>query len=196
MVVATSSPYEGPSARTVLLQHWHTGSLCFGSSATSLKGRQIATGETRCECVLRFGQRQVRIRGRLSMGDDRASDAAWLRLTPEARAGLIELNQATPTLTLGLIPTMTPTPTLSNQGEPIDNDEHAKLEARVTKRIACRDRPWHADGRPESYRAFVLEPTSFEFYSGGHPGYVNDRCAAGREISPLPSRPADERKTV
>ena len=153
MVVATSSPYEGPSARTVLLQNWDSGTLCFGSSATSLKARQLATGEARCECVLRFGLRQVRVRGRLSMGDERASDAAWLRLTSDARAGLSELNQS----------------------EPIEDADHDALKARVEERIARRERPWHSHGRPESYRAFVLEPTSFEFYSGGHPGYVNDR---------------------
>ena len=28
---------------------------------------------------------------------------------------------------------------------------------------------------PQNYAAYALRPSSFEFYSGGHPGYVNDR---------------------
>lgn len=151
VVLATSSPEGGATARTVVLQCWSKAGLVFGSQRSSLKGRDVAS-DPRAEAVLRLGQRQVRFRGTMRLGDDTESDAAYRRLTRGAQLGLKVLRQ----------------------GQPCDGDA---AQARLVERWqALRDADDASPlSRPPDFAAFVLEPSTIEFYSGGHAGYVNDR---------------------
>jgi len=163
MVVATSCPDGGATARTVVMGTWGpaVGGLVFGSNPNSLKGRQLVA-DPRCEAVLRWGQRQVRVRGTVRLGNSEESDAMFRRLSSGQQMGL----------------------TFLQQGRRTSETEHdAALEKFLTMSAASN----RGDGnlqqvtRPESYSAFVLEPETLEFYQGGHPGYVNDRLLYVRE---------------
>ena len=91
MVVSTTSADGGATARTVVLQECSPQGLVFGSNRHSLKSRQ-AQQDSRAEAVLRFGQRQVRVRGELRLDDSRSSDS-FGRVMPTARQGLQLLQQ-------------------------------------------------------------------------------------------------------
>ena len=146
MVVSTTSADGGATARTVVLQECSPQGLVFGSNRHSLKSRQ-AQQDSRAEAVLRFGQRQVRVRGELRLDDSRSSDS-FGRVMSTARQGLH----------------------LLQQGVKIDEDAWQQLRSRLP-RSTSGDAPMP----PSSYAAFVLEPHSVEFYSGGSPFYFNDR---------------------
>lgn len=157
MVVATGDFSEGPTARTVVLQVATSElGLMFGSSRSSLKGRQ-AIADGRAECVLRHGQRQVRIRGVLRLDDSKSAES-FQRVAPSARVGLQALKQ----------------------GAPINEHGWAQLgaEVNVTARSVFSGPP----APPEDYTAFVLVPRTFEFYNGGHPSYLNDRFLYVRDL--------------
>ena len=151
VVLATSSPSEGATARHVVLQALgDDGALVVGTATRSLKMRQIAD-DPRAELVARWGHLQVRARGRARLGDAAESDASWGRLPDGARLGLPALEQ----------------------GEPVDDGAWADIARRVdgARRRAGSPPP----ARPESFSALILEPETFEFYSGGHENYLNDR---------------------
>ena len=148
MVIATSSAEGGATARTVVLQSASAeAGLMFGSNRESLKAQQ-ARADGRVEAVLRFGQRQVRVRGQLSLDDAKTEDS-FRRVHPAARVGLAALQQ----------------------GREIDEHHYAELLKRVEADLRGPER----DVPPPSYVAFVLRPRSFEFYNGGNPSYCNDR---------------------
>ena len=146
MVVATSSPAEGATARTVVLQELGDGgALTFGTATESLKARSLAA-DPRCEAVLRSGHRQVRVRGvaRRATADERAR--SWRAQPPGARSSLPHLDQ----------------------GAPVGEKAWAALAE------SLRAAPLDASP-PACYEAFVLEPRTIEFYSGGHDRFLNDR---------------------
>ena len=152
MTLATCDAEGGATARTVVLQAVgeEHGGIMFGSNRFSLKARQ-ATADGRAEAVLRFGQRQARIRGTLRL-DEAKSAASFGRVAPKARVGL----------------------TVLEQGKPVDEATHAKLAAQIDEQL-LRGQEDSLVEPPASYVAFVLKPSSFEFYNGGHPAYLNDR---------------------
>ena len=154
MRLATSSPGEGATARHVVLQALgDDGALVVGTATCSLKARQVAE-DPRAELVARWGHLQVRARGRARLGDAAESDASWGRLPDGARLGLPALEQ----------------------GEPVDDGAWADIARRVggaRRRAGAPGAPPPA--RPESFSALILEPETFEFYSGGHENYLNDR---------------------
>ena len=61
MCLATNSPAEGPTARTVLCQTLGdaVGGLVIGTNGESLKSRQVLE-DPRVEAVFRWGDQQVR----------------------------------------------------------------------------------------------------------------------------------------
>ena len=162
VVLATSSASEGATARTLVLQRLlASGGLLVGSSAESLKARQLAD-DVRAEAVLRWGHRQVRVRGRMREGSaEETADSFRLQLKG-FRLGLPMLQQ----------------------GQPIDEAGHVALRARYDA-AASRCKGALGDSAPNSppsgYSAYVLEPACVEFYSGGHPGCINDRFLYVRE---------------
>jgi pyridoxamine 5'-phosphate oxidase len=152
MTIATADAEGGPTARTVVLQvvDEQLGGLLFGSNRFSLKARQV-TADGRAEAVLRFGQRQVRMRGKVRL-EEGLTALSYKHVAPTARLGLATLEQ----------------------GRSIDEEAHGKLAADIRNRML--DGGGQAPAKPpRSYVAFVLTPGSFEFYNGGHPAYLNDR---------------------
>ena len=173
MCLATYSTADGPTARTVLCQECgeELGGLVVGTNSKSLKSRQVQE-EPRVEAVFRWGDRQVRVRGRARLGSAAESDKAWKRLGCAQQLGL----------------------TLLHQGELCSEARHNAI-----------DKAWHslaskhgghsgANGagtatraavpRPEHFAALIVRPDSFEYYLGGHPGYVNDRFLYCRRTEP------------
>jgi len=165
MAVATSSPEEGATVRSVI---FHTmrddGSIVFGTNSTSQKARTLAA-DPRCELLFRWGDRQIRIRGRAKThGDGPESDAAFARLPRHCQLGLLCLRQ----------------------GTNISEDEHCASLQSYSEKVA--NFGLDADGglsipRPANYTAIVVEPHCFEFYQGGKPGYINDRFLFVREAA-------------
>ena len=125
----------------------HTNQTLFGSSRSSLKGRQ-ALADGRAEAVVRHGQRQVRIRGELRLDESKATES-FRRVAPSAQHGLAVLQQ----------------------GAPIDEAGWSSLAAKVD---ASLERAGEVPP-PDDYVAFILTPRTIEFYNGGHPNYLNDR---------------------
>jgi pyridoxine/pyridoxamine 5'-phosphate oxidase len=166
MVLATSSPSEGPTARTVLCQECGAGvgGLVVGTNSRSLKSRQLLD-EPRVEAVFRWGDRQVRVRGEARLGSAAESDAAWGRLDRGQQLGL----------------------SLLQQGQPCDEPRHSAIgrawQALAAKHGASASGSGGAgegEGvtaipRADHFTALLIAPTSFEFYLGGQPGYINDR---------------------
>eukprot|EP00747_Dinoflagellata_sp_TGD_P165820 gnl/TRDRNA2_/TRDRNA2_187708_c0_seq1.p1 gnl/TRDRNA2_/TRDRNA2_187708_c0~~gnl/TRDRNA2_/TRDRNA2_187708_c0_seq1.p1 ORF type:complete len:248 (+),score=37.50 gnl/TRDRNA2_/TRDRNA2_187708_c0_seq1:140-883(+) len=156
MMIATSSASEGATVRTVLLREVDPrGCLLFGSAAGSLKARQLEE-DPRCEAVLRFGQRQIRVRGTAEVlhQEPEVSDRLFCTLPKATQVGLA----------------------LLDQGKPTSEESYAALRQTVEKGIrSCTDGTTVPSVRPSKYVAFRLRPSSFEFYSGGHPSYINDR---------------------
>ena len=152
MTLATCDAEGGATARTVVLQlaGEEHGGLMFGSNRLSLKARQT-TADGRAEVVLRFGQRQARVRGTLRL-DETKSALSFSRVAPKARLGLSTLEQ----------------------GRAIDEAGHAKIAAQIDQLMAQGHEQALVEP-PSNYVAFVLAPSSFEFYNGGHPAYLNDR---------------------
>ena len=150
MVLATSSRDEGATARNVLLQKiTPSGELVFGSSRGSLKDRQL-TEDPRAELVLRWGQKQARVRGVVRKGTADETEASWSGMPPGVRLGL----------------------PLLRQGKETNEQEHEAL-MRAAIRELRRDVP--PECPHDVYAAFKCTPSSVEFYSGGHPSYINDR---------------------
>lgn len=152
VVLATSSPEEGATARTLLLQKIDsTGGLVFGTSPGSLKGRSLAQDD-RAEVVMRWGNQQVRCRGRMRKGSASETESAFAGLPVGAQLGL----------------------PLLEQGAPIDDAAYAKVAAAYEEKAMLQQ----SNSNPcphDRYSAYVLELQTVEFYSGGHAGYVNDR---------------------
>ena len=150
MVLATYSPDDGPTARTVLMQRCEAaGVIQFGTTQGSQKMRNLRE-EPRCELVFRWGDRQVRIRGLARIEGDAVSKAAFQTLDRGAQLSLHVLNQ----------------------GRLIDEETHTKAAAEVARlSTELSERPV---SRPSSYTAVSIVPTSFEFYQGGggELGYV------------------------
>lgn len=153
MVLATSSAKEGATARNVLLQRiTPSGELMFGSSNDSLKDRQLKE-DSRAEIVFRWGQRQVRVRGTIQQGTVEQTKASWDGLPAGPRRGLARLNQ----------------------GQPVDERVYNAVRAEVESECLSAKHASIPLCPHDRYRAFLLAPTSIEFYSGGHVGMVNDR---------------------
>mmetsp|Transcript_35452 Transcript_35452/g.89293 ORF Transcript_35452/g.89293 Transcript_35452/m.89293 type:complete len:257 (-) Transcript_35452:37-807(-) len=163
MAVATSSPEEGATVRSVIFHTMHEdGSVVFGTNSTSQKARSL-NSDPRCELLFRWGDRQIRVRGRARcVGDGPESDAAFKRLPRHCQLGLLCLRQ----------------------GTSIDEGEHgASLRAYEDKVANFGLDPDRGPPvpRPANYTAVVVEPHCFEFYQGGKPGYINDRFLFVRE---------------
>ena len=60
------------------------------------------------------------------------------------------------------------------QGEPIDEASYTAIEKRY-QAVSANTSSADSLEPPPNYSAFLLTPRSVEFYSGGHPGYINDR---------------------
>jgi|EP01043_Picozoa_sp_COSAG02_P012550 pyridoxamine 5'-phosphate oxidase len=161
MCLATYSTADGPTARTVLCQECgeELGGLIVGTNSRSLKSRQVQE-EPRVEAVFRWGDRQVRVRGRARLGSTSESDVAWARLGRAQQLGL----------------------TLLQQGELCSEARHDAID-KAWHSLASKHGGGGANGatyratvpRPEHFAALIVRPDSFEYYLGGHPGYVNDR---------------------
>lgn len=143
MVLATSDPDEGPTARTVALQDCDSeyGYLSFHTSSTSLKARQLAA-DPRCEMVLTWGDRQVRIRGEAYLaGPGEESDAAFQKLSAGEQASLHVLRQ----------------------GEQIGEKEFEGAAEQVRQMVSSRA---DAYDTAESFSSVTVQPWCFEFYQG------------------------------
>lgn len=151
LVLATSTPSEGATARTVVLHGISPeGHLLVGTAVNSLKSRQLRE-DPRAEAVLRWGNRQCRVRGVMRQGTPEQCESCFRGQPPGAQIGIPWLDQ----------------------GKPIDEAGHQALVARFQ---AVRAVGGAAPDRcPTNYVAFCLEPRSIEFYSGGHEGFLNDR---------------------
>lgn len=152
VVLATCSVEDGATAR-YLQPHGidEFGNILLGTNSTSQKARHLQN-DARCEIVWRDGDRQIRIRGMASVAGPgkAASRDAYANLPAGCRYGL----------------------TLLHQGQPIEEEQHHKLLARF-------HRDFHHNVQllepPENYTALLVQPSMFEFYQGGHSGYINDR---------------------
>ena len=154
MVLATASPAEGPTARSVLMLRADPDSnvLVFGTNPTSLKGRQMAEDQ-RVEAVFRWGDRQVRVRGVATFDGDPGRE-----LTAAAYRGLPRGAQ----LSLRV----------ASQGKLVSDQEHAAAVEHVRELVAGQEAELEP---PPSYSAARLKPTSIEFYQGAGValGYIN-----------------------
>lgn len=152
VVLATCSVEEGATAR-YLQPHGidEFGNILLGTNFESQKARHLRN-DARCEIVWRDGDRQIRIRGMASVAGpgEAASRDAYANLSAGCRYGL----------------------TLLHQGQPIDEAQHHKLLARFDRDF-CPD--LQLLEAPDNYTALLLQPSMFEFYQGGHAGYINDR---------------------
>merc|ERR1712039_1045335 len=119
--------------------------------------------DPRCELLFRWGDRQIRIRGRARcVGDGPESDAAFERLPRHCQLGLSCLHQ----------------------GTRINEEEHrASLRAYADKvaNLGLDTNCGPPVPRPANYTAIIVTPQCIEFYQGGKPGYINDRFLFVRE---------------
>jgi len=163
MAVATCTPEEGPTVRSVI---FHTmledGSIVFGTNSQSQKSRCLLQ-DPRCELLFRWGDRQIRIRGRAEMGNSAENEAAFGRLPRHCQLGLHCLSQ----------------------GQNCNEEQHQEsisAYAGMVSSYGLAD-----DGksvpRPSAYTAVIVRPKTFEFYQGGQPGYINDRFLFARQTS-------------
>ena len=152
MTLATASSFDGPTARTVICQAMgeSVGGLVVGTNRSSQKCRQLLE-QPRVECVFRWGDQQVRVRGEARLGSARESDAAFARLQRGQQLGL----------------------SLLRQGQPADEVRHAALTS-AWSALAAKDDNAPVP-RPEHFTAVCIRPVSFEFYQGGSASYINDR---------------------
>ena len=186
MVIATSSPLEGPTARTVLMMRHDASAntIMFGTNPDSLKGRQLKA-DGRVEAVFRWGARQVRVRGKAHF-DDSPSRA----LTVDAYRSL----PLGPQLSLRV----------ASQGSPISEEQHATAVELVGELVAQGVGGPSYTGPPllppMSYSAALIEPLSFEFYQGAgiELGYINhDRFLYVRDAAAAASKgPAWSRRRL
>lgn len=166
MAVATSTPDEGATVRSVIFHKMtEDGSIIFGTNATSQKSRALAL-DPRCELLFRWGDRQIRVRGKAQLaGNSSESDAAFARLPRHCQLGLQCLHQ----------------------GAAIGEDEHAasiNFYNHQSEKLGLNQAQWDSSvRRPATYTAVIVAPETFEFYQGGQPGYINDRFIFGRSSS-------------
>jgi len=166
MVVATSTAGDGATARSVICHKMNeNGSIIFGTNSQSQKLRALRA-DPRCELLFRWGDRQIRIRGKAEIGDAQESDAAFGRLPRHCQLGLQFLVQ----------------------GSRIDEKQHQDSIAAYGTQVAKLG--LDADGprvpRPANYTAVIVQPDSLEFYQGGQPGYINDRFIFVRSAGKFP----------
>ena len=158
-VLATASAARGPSARSVLCHDASDDGLLFGAFGASEKALALLE-DPRAEAVFRFGEREVRVRGAAAFHDD--AGALYAGLPTAARHGLHVIDP---------------------RGA-VSEDAHeaslADFDARA--RSAPPEEP------PPDFVAFSLVPARYEFYAGGHEGYLVDRFrydrGAGGEWGP------------
>ena len=114
----------------------------------SLKARQLRE-DNRAEAVLRWGNLQCRVRGVVHRGTQAQCKLCFRNQPPGAQLSL----------------------PLLDQGQPIDEAGFANIAAAVEAEKHARSVP-HC---PKNYVALRLEPSTLEFYSGGHRDFLNDR---------------------
>eukprot|EP00009_Paramoeba_aestuarina_P018825 CAMPEP_0201528768 /NCGR_PEP_ID=MMETSP0161_2-20130828/39498_1 /ASSEMBLY_ACC=CAM_ASM_000251 /TAXON_ID=180227 /ORGANISM="Neoparamoeba aestuarina, Strain SoJaBio B1-5/56/2" /LENGTH=218 /DNA_ID=CAMNT_0047930229 /DNA_START=131 /DNA_END=783 /DNA_ORIENTATION=- len=191
-ILATSTPEEGPTARTVVCRVVceETGAITFGSCSESQKGRALKE-DSRAEAVFRWGTRQIRLRGRAFV-DDEATRKERLqeRLSLHFLNQGLEISEHEHARLLAVFggENNTDNPTdamykslrkeervslhLLNQGFKITEEQHAKLLA------ALKEKSEKEDPRdpPPSFRAYRLEAATCEFYQQLHKHhYIVDR---------------------
>jgi len=165
MAVATSTPGDGATVRSVICHKMNEdGSVIFGTNSESQKLRSLRA-DPRCELLFRWGDRQIRIRGKAEIGSDQESNAAFSRLPRHCQLGL----------------------TILKQGSQIDEKQHHASKAAYDKQVA----KYGLDSglavpRPADYTAVVVQPDTLEFYQGGQAGYINDRFIFGRSSGRFP----------
>jgi len=165
MAVATSTPGDGATVRSVICHKMNEdGSIIFGTNTESQKLRSLRA-DPRCELLFRWGDRQIRVRGKAEIGDAQESNAAFGRLPRHCQLGL----------------------TVLKQGSQIDEKQHKDSKAAYDKQVA----KYSLDAvpevpRPAEYTAVVVKPDTFEFYQGGQAGYINDRFIFGRSSGRFP----------
>lgn len=158
MVVATSTRALGATARNVLLLRCdaHRQQLTFGTSAASLKSRQLAE-DPRIEAVFAWGKRQVRVRGMATL--DNPLGGATDPSSPSRHA----TREAFGALPRGAQFSLH----VAQQGRALDEEAHAADVAQVKEMVATANALAMPQPRPpESYTAVLIEPATFEFYQG------------------------------
>lgn len=169
MVVATSTPQDGATARSVICHKMNEdGGIVFGTNSASQKAQALAC-DPRCELLFRWGDRQIRVRGRAVIaGDDgldgEESPTAFARLPRHCQLGLHCLCQ----------------------GKQISEEEHKASVAAYNEQVVkfgLNPRSGLPIPCPANYTAIVVKPDTFEFYQGGQLGYINDRFLFSRSPS-------------
>jgi pyridoxamine 5'-phosphate oxidase len=139
MTLATVDATGTPSSRTLLLKDVTPQGLWFATLATSPKGRDV-TANPRAALLLYWREqgRQVRVVGSVEAGSRALARADFLARHPNARAIAIA----------------------GAQSEPIPaEEEYAAAIRGARERIEAEP-----DFVPESWEAYVVRPTEFEFW--------------------------------
>jgi pyridoxamine 5'-phosphate oxidase len=139
MTLATADATGAPSARTLLLKDVTPQGLWFATLQTSPKGRELSENP-RAALLLYWREqgRQVRVVGTVETGSRALARADFLARHPNARA----------------------IATAGAQSEPIPSDaEYAAAILEARERIEAEP-----DFVPESWQAYVVRPTEFEFW--------------------------------
>ena len=148
-VLATSTPEEGPTARTVVCRDvCEDGSITFGTNPNSLKGRSLKE-EPRCEAVFRWGTRQVRLRGTCAVDDDNTEE--MFRTLP--RAARVSLELLNPV----------------GQGNDVSEAKHQELLADVEASSLDPQAP------PATFTAYRITASTLEFYQSLREDFIVDR---------------------
>lgn len=150
VVLATSSPEDGATARTLIPHAIGADGILFGTNSESQKARQLKE-DSRCEIVWRCDHRQIRIRGTALIGPPAKTQEVYGKLSPSFRCGLQMLRQ----------------------GNPVEESTYDQMLAAYDETFTGDDATTGVP--PDNYTAIVVKPNTFEFYQGGHPGYINDR---------------------
>ncbi|KQO63556.1 pyridoxal 5'-phosphate synthase [Curtobacterium sp. Leaf261] len=144
MTLATASPDGIPHARTVDVKSIDDDGLVFGTSEDSPKGRDLTENPyAALQVYWRETKQQLRFEGRIVRLDDAASYALFASRSPKSRAATAAADQSAPF--------------------PVD-----ELDSTIGALIDTANGMLgeHGDDvpRPDSWRAWRLEPTSVEFW--------------------------------
>jgi pyridoxamine 5'-phosphate oxidase len=149
MVLATTDPVTGPSARTVLLRGFDARGLAFYTNRSSRKGRELAAVPRAALCFAWLAQeRQVRVTGGVELVADAESDAYFAGRPRGSQVGAWA----------------------SPQSEVLaDRAELERLDAEAEERFAGGPVP-----RPPHWGGYRVVPDAVEFWQG-RPDRLHDR---------------------